>query len=111
MNRGDAVKALEFGEEPHRFAVSFVFEKRSRFAHGSPVDEWTEEDVRNWVKCLIGQGTRESDLQAVDIKALPLSNVACSLCGKVGPGNVAHLHQGKWVGDDCCWDEKLRSTE
>ncbi|MGW1615671.1 hypothetical protein ACWCQZ_40730 [Streptomyces sp. NPDC002285] len=23
----------------------------------------------------------------------------------------AHRHTGGWVGDTCCWDEQLRSTE
>jgi hypothetical protein len=37
--------------------------------------------------------------------------VRCTFCGKMVPKRTAHRHQGKWVGDDCCWDERLRSTE
>ena len=37
--------------------------------------------------------------------------VACSLCGKPCDAGKAHLHQGKWVGDECCWDERLKASE
>ena len=37
--------------------------------------------------------------------------VECSLCGKQTPADTAHLHQGKWIGDDCCWDDRLKSSE
>jgi len=37
--------------------------------------------------------------------------VICKFCGKEVPGRTAHLHQNQWVGNDCCWDERLRSTE
>jgi hypothetical protein len=37
--------------------------------------------------------------------------VICSICGKVLLEAMAHLHQNKWIGDRCCWDERLRNTE
>jgi hypothetical protein len=37
--------------------------------------------------------------------------VACSMCGKKVQVLTAHLHQGKYIGDECCWDERLRTTE
>jgi len=37
--------------------------------------------------------------------------VACKFCGKWVPAKTAHLHDGAWVGDECCWDERLRSSE
>lgn len=43
----------------------------------------------------------------VEIKA----TVGCKFCHKQVPAETAHLHQGEWVGDECCWDERLRSTE
>jgi hypothetical protein len=36
--------------------------------------------------------------------------VTCKLCHQEVPSHTAHLHQDGWVGD-CCWDERLRSTE
>lgn len=37
--------------------------------------------------------------------------VDCSLCHKPTPEATAHIHQGLWIGDKCCWDEALRTTE
>ncbi len=37
--------------------------------------------------------------------------VTCCICGNETPKNTAHVHQGKWIGDNCCWDEQLRSSE
>lgn len=37
--------------------------------------------------------------------------VTCSICGESVPKATAHLHQGKWIGDECCWDERLRASE
>jgi DNA-directed RNA polymerase subunit RPC12/RpoP len=37
--------------------------------------------------------------------------VRCTFCGDLVDVRTAHRHQGTWVGDDCCWDERLRSSE
>lgn len=37
--------------------------------------------------------------------------VPCKLCSKQVDFKTAHLHQGAYVGDECCWDERLRATE
>lgn len=37
--------------------------------------------------------------------------VVCKFCNKDVPADTAHLHQDGWVGDECCWDERLRITE
>lgn len=37
--------------------------------------------------------------------------VSCSLCGEQCKAGTAHLHQGSFVGDECCWDDRLKSTE
>jgi hypothetical protein len=36
--------------------------------------------------------------------------VICYLCGNPTHGDTAHRHQDKWIGE-CCWDERLRTTE
>ena len=36
--------------------------------------------------------------------------VRCKFCNNQIPNDIAHLHQGSWVGE-CCWDERLRTTE
>lgn len=37
--------------------------------------------------------------------------VACRFCEKEVPLSTAHYYQHAYVGDECCWDEKLRSSE
>jgi len=37
--------------------------------------------------------------------------VPCALCGEMVPAKTAHLHEGEYIGDECCWDERLRTTE
>lgn len=37
--------------------------------------------------------------------------VTCKFCGKPAEASTAHLHDGQYVGDECCWDERLRTTE
>lgn len=41
----------------------------------------------------------------------PANAVKCSLCNRDTSAKTAHVHQGEWIGDDCCWDERLRSSE
>lgn len=36
--------------------------------------------------------------------------VRCKLCGEQVDGDTAHLHGEGYVGDECCWDERLRMT-
>ena len=35
----------------------------------------------------------------------------CCICNK--PCNIvnSHYHQGQYIGDECCWDERLKSSE
>lgn len=37
--------------------------------------------------------------------------VTCKFCGRQVSERTAHRHQDAWVGDECCWDERLRVTE
>lgn len=36
--------------------------------------------------------------------------VICKLCNEYCEAKHSHLHQGEYVGE-CCWDERLRTTE
>jgi hypothetical protein len=51
----------------------------------------------------------EEQMREAIMNSIP--TVQCKLCHELTPERTAHLHQGKWVGDECCWDERLRSTE
>ncbi|MGH7971421.1 MAG: hypothetical protein ACREIC_22100 [Limisphaerales bacterium] len=35
----------------------------------------------------------------------------CSLCHLPGLRESAHRHQGKWVCDERCWDDRLKASE
>ncbi len=41
----------------------------------------------------------------------PLDYVQCRLCRKPCRAATAHIHGSDWVGDECCWDERLRTAE
>lgn len=43
--------------------------------------------------------------------AIIVDTIACSLCGEPCNKETAHLHQDQYIGDECCWDERLRSSE
>lgn len=45
------------------------------------------------------------------IQMLEIDRVDCSFCDRPVPAATAHLHQGEWVGDECCFDERLRASE
>jgi hypothetical protein len=38
-------------------------------------------------------------------------DVECSVCGKPCDFRTAHLHTNKFIGADCCWDDRLKSSE
>jgi hypothetical protein len=37
--------------------------------------------------------------------------VECSNCHKPAPRRTAHLHGKKYIGDECCWNKSLPTTE
>lgn len=37
--------------------------------------------------------------------------IMCSVCSELCLVKTAHLHQGEYIGDECCWDERLKSSE
>jgi hypothetical protein len=42
---------------------------------------------------------------------LDIELVECKFCHQPTPAHTAHRHEYGWVGDDCCWDERLRSSQ
>jgi hypothetical protein len=34
-------------------------------------------------------------------------NVFCKFCLQAVPASLARLHEGEWVGEECCWREQL----
>jgi len=55
-------------------------------------------------------GFVKSALKMLGITKRKSSEVECSLCGKLCPASTAHLHQGKYIGEEC-WDDRLKASE
>ena len=53
----------------------------------------------------------ENDKNEHDERRAVTDTVYCKFCGEPTLAAYAHLHEGECVGDECCWDERLRSTE
>ena len=87
-----------------------------------PVEDWQEEVSEGntrlgywaWVEASL-------EFEAIDYPqgqdSPEGSTVTCCLCGEPTPAKTAHIHQTDpsgptgWVGDECCWDERLRGSE
>lgn len=37
--------------------------------------------------------------------------VVCSFCDEECDPKTAHMHQGEYIGHECCWDERLKASE
>jgi hypothetical protein len=42
---------------------------------------------------------------------LDTPTVTCKFCEQEVLAKTAHLHRGSYVGEICCWDERLRMSE
>lgn len=85
---GDVEAILVDGFESYgKGAVNFI-----------DTDDWESADI-------LGRIDREATAKR------GLHTVTCKVCNMPTPSSAAHLHQGDWIGDDCCWDERLRSSE
>lgn len=57
------------------------------------------------------EACEDANGQPLTLRPSETPTVECKFCGEQVPAATAHMHQGSYVGDDCCWDERLRSTE
>jgi len=71
------------------------------------------------------KAANESDYEDMDGKPIDCPNdraympfvmdqpetVLCKFCHKQVGKLTAHEHDSGWVGHECCWDERLRSSE
>ncbi len=51
----------------------------------------------------------EIERQLLDDGHIP--SVTCCICHQRCNAKTAHIHQDEWIGDECCWDERLRGSE
>jgi len=71
--------------------------------NGNPIDSWNEYQPFDMVQ--------PGQVQTTGVMATPPDTVQCKFCKKQVPRDTAHSHGPDWVGDECCWDERLRSSE
>ena len=83
---------------------------------------WDETEVE-WFKDILVTARKHGctyvnfDRDGASIESLPdycngnELTVRCKLCGDWVHARTAHLHQNEWVGADCCWDDRLKTTE
>ena len=87
----------EGGDDHNEGIVNFYVRDLSTFDKAAPHNE---KNVKKAIRAALDKG-----------EIGPTKTAVCSLCGKPCDAGKAHLHQGKWIGDECCWDERLRSSE
>jgi formylmethanofuran dehydrogenase subunit E len=103
LDRIKAVKRVSRIETggPHGKAGTHA-DKMEKRARRMGTKEWLEE-VEEEEEFL------EDDHDEMDLDSTTIM-VVCSLCGNPTPADTVHLHHGKLIGE-CCWDERLRTTE
>ena len=95
----------------------------------NPIDRYAEKDglryrmvyVDNDMFAIMNGPDWEKGLSPIPLKRdgfrvmpedqKPKRRVRCKFCKQLTSKQTAHRHDGGWVGDDCCWDERLRMTE
>jgi len=77
------------------------------------IDAVGQADAQQYFNCLpqaelttLNQNCKPATIEKLSIEEL----ITCKLCGERAPLESAHFHESEWVGDECCWDERLRST-
>ena len=53
----------------------------------------------------------ESPSHIIDMELARDNVKICCICGNFCDAVTAHIHQGQFIGDECCWDERLRASE
>ena len=58
-----------------------------------------------------GQAVHDPKLLSFENFKRRYAKVICSACQQNCLARTAHHHQRQWIGDGCCWNEQLRSSE
>jgi hypothetical protein len=56
-------------------------------------------------------GAHMEEVETIIYETFEIMTVRCRVCESNVPEITAHLHQGQWIGDVCCWTEQLRGSE
>jgi hypothetical protein len=72
------------------------------------LEETSNEDLEEFDEAFY---ERDDELARLLEASAERISVRCALCGRPCLARRVHQHQGTWIGDECCWDERLRVTE
>jgi hypothetical protein len=74
--------------------------------------EWSGTDNLDAIATLVRHTGREvRDVHQTPADEDDQEQVLCRFCQRQCLARTAHSYQGGWVGDECCWDERLRSSQ
>ena len=103
-------------------AIAAFEEARGRFDEAELIHDFVETEAEGadaanppaglQETCKWLNAATDADCRALAAELRKLGGlVRCGLCGRAVPASTAHLHDEDYVGDECCWDERLRSSE
>lgn len=72
--------------------------------------DWSGADDLDAIATLVrhtGRQVRDVAEASHDLQ----EQILCRFCQRQCVARTAHYYQGGWVGDECCWDERLRSSQ
>jgi len=59
----------------------------------------------------MGWGLMISNVFRRRVTKQELPECICSICHAPCNPVTAHLHQGEYIGDECCWDDRMKASE
>uniref|UniRef100_A0A6M3IMI3 Uncharacterized protein n=1 Tax=viral metagenome TaxID=1070528 RepID=A0A6M3IMI3_9ZZZZ len=98
-----------FFKKPCEKPEKNVWDENPEYPRSDWKDEVNNDDTNlgywDWVEHQIESNETEKSAKSKKL------TVDCCLCGNPCDAVMAHYHQKKYIGDECCWDERLRSSE
>lgn len=87
------------GLDPRNIVYQGDDGRKARLVHDTLVKAYTH------IQGIVSSESTDDDEDEAD------GTVECSICHQSTNAMTAHRHQDRWIGDDCCWDERLRASE
>jgi hypothetical protein len=76
---------------------------------------WAAELIRETIEMDAKSGAFDPELRQELTEALEGIKegtlIECALCHKLCAAEEAHLHRGRYVCDERCWDDRLKASE
>ena len=76
---------------------------------------WSADLIRETIRMDAMSGAFDPELRQELSGALDelkkAAVIECARCHRSGPAKTAHLHQGRYLCDERCWDDRLKASE